>query len=103
MSLYNLCSKYHKIIRLLFVLRSVLLHIYPGQDSEVGIAAFYGLDGWAIRSWWRARFFLTLPYRPWGLSRLLQRTLGLFPGIKATGVWLWPPTPSNAKVKGSVE
>jgi hypothetical protein len=70
--------------------------------SAVGIATRYGLDGPGIESRWgrdfphpsRPPLRPTQPPTPWvpGLSR-----------VKATGVCLWPPTPSSALVKERVE
>jgi len=71
----------------------------PGQDSVVGIATRYGLDGPGIESWCKQDF----PH----LSRLavgltqppIQWVPAVFPGGKAAGAWRSPPTPSSAEVK----
>jgi hypothetical protein len=73
-------------------------------DSSVGIATFYGLEGPGVESrleW--ARFFRTRPDRPWGPHILLYKGYRIFPGGNAAGAWRWPPTPSSAGVKESVE
>ena len=74
-----------------------------GHDSSVGIAAPYGLEvrrsnrggGRDIRHPSRPALGPTQPPVQW-VPRL-------FPEGKAAGGWRWPPTPSNAEVKGSVE
>jgi hypothetical protein len=73
-----------------------------GQDSSVGIATRYGLDGPGIESRWR-RDFRTRPDRPWGPPILLYNGSRVFPGGKAAGAWCLPPTPSNAEVKERVQ
>jgi len=70
-----------------------------GRDSSVGIATRYGLDGPGIGG----EIFRTCPDRPWGPPSLLYNGYRVFPGVKATGAWRWPPTPSSAKVKERVE
>ena len=42
-----------------------------GQDSSVGIATYYGLDGPGIESRLGGEIFLSLPYRPWSPPSLL--------------------------------
>ena len=51
-----------------------------GQDSSVGIATSYGLDG-------GGEIFRTRPDRPWGLPSLLYNGHRVFPGAKAAGMW----------------
>jgi hypothetical protein len=57
-----------------------------GQDSSVGIATRYGLEGPVIESRWgdilRAR-----PDRPWGTPSLPYNGYPVFPGGKAAGAW----------------
>ena len=74
-----------------------------GRDSSVGIATRYGLDGPGIESRWGQDY--PHPSRPaLGPTQLpIQWVPGLFSGGKAAGAWRWPPTPSSAEVKESVE
>jgi hypothetical protein len=37
------------------------------------------------------------------IQSVVQLVLGLFPEGKAAGVWRWPPTPSNAQFKETVD
>jgi hypothetical protein len=76
-----------------------------GRDSSVGIAARHRLDSPRLEPRWGARF-----------SSPVQTGLGAYPtfctmntgtfrggGGKLAGAWCWPPTPSSAEVKQSVE
>jgi hypothetical protein len=68
-------------------------HVIVGQDSSVGIATGYGLDGPGIKSWWR-QDFLHLSRPALGPTQLpIQWVLGL-PRVKAARVWHSPPTPN---------
>jgi hypothetical protein len=49
------------------------------------------------------KIFLTRPDKPWCPPSLLYNGYRVFPGDKADGAWRWPPTPSSAEVKESVE
>jgi len=74
-----------------------------GQDSSVGIAIRYGLEGPGIESQWERDF--PQPSRP-ALSSTqppIQRVPGLFPGGKAAGRGVEHPPPSSADVKERVE
>ena len=73
-----------------------------GQDSSVGIATRYGLDGPEIESRWGRDF--PHPSRPaLGSPSLLYNGYRVFPGGKAAGAWRWPPIPSSAEVKERLE
>ena len=56
---------------------------YRSRDSSVGIATRYWLERLGIES-------------RWGRGPRLSR-------VKAAGTWRWPPNPSSAEVKESVE
>ena len=62
----------------------VYLHLQWSQDSSVGIATRYGLDGPGIESRWRWVFYNRLD-RPWGTPNLLYNGYRVFPGGKAAG------------------
>jgi len=49
------------------------------------------------------KIFPIRPDRPWGPHSLLFNWYRVFPGGKAAGAWLWPPTPSSAEIKERVE
>jgi len=77
-----------------------LAPISRAQDSAVGIATRYGLDGPMIESWWGRDF--PHPSRPaLGTPSLLYNGYLVFPGGKERGVDY--PTPSTADVKERVE
>jgi hypothetical protein len=63
-----------------------------GQDSVVGIATRYGLDGPGIESQWGWDF--PHPSRPalGPTHPLIQWAPGLFPGGIVAGAWSWPLT-----------
>jgi hypothetical protein len=69
-----------------------------GLDSSVSIATRYELDGPGIESRW-GEIFRTRPDQPWGPPTLPHNGYRVFPGGKAAGAWLCPPTPSSAEVK----
>jgi hypothetical protein len=71
----------------------ILFNKIGGQDSSVGIATPYGLDGPGIESRWGARF-----------SAPVQTGPAVFRGGKAAGAWCLPPTPIfSAEVLNWVE
>jgi hypothetical protein len=74
-----------------------------GRDSSVGIATRYGLDGPGIEC--RLGRDYPHPSRPaLGPTQLpIQWVPDLFPGGKAAGAWLWPPTPPSAEIKERLE
>ena len=57
-----------------------------GQDSAVGIATRYGLDGPEIESRW-GEIFRTRSDRPWALPSRLYNGYRVFQGGKVAGVW----------------
>ena len=67
-----------------------------GQDSSVGIATRYGLDGPGIESWW-GRNFRTHPDRPWGPTASYAMATGSFPGVKRLGRGADHPPPSKCR------
>ena len=66
-----------------FILLSLICHVV-GQDSAVGIATGYGLDGSGIKFRWGWDF----PHP----SRLTLGPTQVFPRGKVARMW-WPPTP----------
>ena len=56
-----------------------------GQDSAVGIATCYRLDGPGIETRWGARFSLPLQTGPGALSASYTMDTGSFPWIKWPG------------------
>jgi hypothetical protein len=55
-----------------------------GQDSVVGLATRYVLDGPGIKSRWGQNFHIC-PDRPWGQPSILYNGFGVFCGGKAAG------------------
>jgi hypothetical protein len=45
----------------------------------------------------------TRSYRPSGPPSLLYNAYRVFPGGKPAGAWRWPPTPSSAEVKETLD
>ena len=82
----------------------IYIYIYKvDQDSSVGIATRYGLDGPGSESTWRRDF----PYRSRPILGPTQPSIqwvpGFFPGGKAVGRGVNHPPPSRAEVKERVE
>ena len=77
-------------------------NVIKAWDSSVGVATRYGLDGPGIESRWGRNF--PHPSRPAlrPTQTPIHWILSLSP-VKAAGAWLWPPTPSSAEVKETVE
>ena len=66
-----------------------------GQDSSVGIATRYGLDGPGIESRWGARFSAPVQTGPGAHPASCATGTGSFPGIKRPGRGAGPPPPSS--------
>jgi len=84
--------------------RFILFSIWTvDRDSSVGIATRYWVVGPGIESRWGRNF--PQPSRPvLGFTQPpIQWETGLFSGVKAAGLWNWPPTTSIAEVKERVE
>ena len=73
------------------------------QDSSVGVASLYRLDGPGIESRLGAKFSPPVQTGPVANPASYTMGTGSFLGVKRPGAWHWPPTPSNAEVKGRVE
>ena len=56
---------------------------------------------WSNPGW--GEIFRARPDRLWGPLSLLCNGYRVFPGDKAAGAWLWPPTPSSVEVKERVQ
>jgi hypothetical protein len=80
----------------------IIIIIIDLLKSAVGIATRYWLGSLGIHSRWGRDF--PHPSRPAlrPTQPLIQWISGLSRG-KAAGAWRWPPTPSSAEVKESVE
>jgi hypothetical protein len=76
--------------------------IKVGRDSSVSIVTHYRFDVQGSNPS-GGEIFRTRPDRPWSPPSLLYNGYRVFPGIKAAGVWRWPPTPSSAEAKERVE
>ena len=61
------------------------------------------LDGPGIESRGGARFSASVQSCPEAYPSSCKWVLGSFTGGKTSRSWRWPPTPSNAEVKGRVE
>jgi len=68
----------------------------PGQELAKGWTVWRSNPG-------RDEIFRTRPDWSWGPHRLLYNGYRVIPGGKAARAWRWPPTPSNAEVKRTVE
>jgi hypothetical protein len=58
-----------------------------GQESVVGIAIHYELDGPGIESRWEARFSVPVQTGPGAYPASYIMVTGFFPQIKHLGVW----------------
>jgi len=79
-----------------------VLEYLMGRESSVGLATRYGLDDLGIEFRW-GRDFQHPPRPALCPTSLLYNGYRVFPGGKAAGAWLWPPTPSSANVKERVD
>jgi hypothetical protein len=102
----NLIELQYNFYRPSFQLLSTFFLLYPshveGRDNSVGVATRYGLNGRGIESRWKRDF----PYSSTAALGPTQPSIQWVPGLsrgKASGSWLWPPTPSSAEVKERVE
>ena len=73
------------------------------QDSSVGIATRYELDGPGIESRRGARFSAPVETDPGAHPASYIRGTGSFLGLKRAGHGVEHPSSSNAKVEGRVE
>ena len=77
--------------------------MFVGQDSTVGVATSYRVDGWGSNPG-GAEIFRTRQERPWGLPSLLYNVYRLsFPEIKRPGRGVDHPPPSSAEVEERIE
>jgi hypothetical protein len=60
---------------------------HRSQDSSVGIATRYGLDGPVIESQWGARFSTSVQTGPGAHSASYIMGASFFAGSKAAGAW----------------
>ena len=58
-----------------------------GQNSSVGIATRYGLDGPGIESRWGARLSAPVQTGPEAHQASYIMGTGFFPGVKRRGAW----------------
>ena len=68
-----------------------------GQDSTVGIATRYGLDGSGIESRWGARFSAPFQTGPGAYPAPCIRGTGYSPGVKRPGRGADHPPPSKCR------
>jgi hypothetical protein len=69
-----------------------------GQESVVGIANGYWLDGPGIESRWRGEIFRNYRDRPWDPPNLLYNVYREFPGGKERPVRDADPSPPSSAV-----
>ena len=74
-----------------------------GQDSSVGIATSYELDGPGIESQWGTRFSAHVQTGPGAHPVSYTMGSGSLPGVKRSGRGVDHPPPSSAEVKERVE
>ena len=69
-----------------------------GQDSSVGIATRYGLDGPGVESRWEARFSAPVQTGPGAHPASCTMGAGSFPGVKRPGRGAEHPPHLSAEV-----
>jgi hypothetical protein len=74
-----------------------------GQDSSVGIATHYRLDGLGIKSRWGARFCAQVQTGPGAHPASYTMGTVSFLGVKRLECGIDHPPPSSAEVKERVE
>jgi hypothetical protein len=78
-------------------------HSHPQRHVlESPLFYSYGLAGQGIEARW-GEILRTRPDRPWCPPSLLYNGYRVFPEGKAAWAWCWPPTPSSAAIKETVE
>ena len=77
--------------------------IYVGQDSAVGIATCFRLDGPGIESRWGARFSAPIHMGPGADPTSYTVGSRYFPGVNWQGCGVDHPPPSSTEVEGRVE
>ena len=73
------------------------------DDSSVGIATLYGLDGPCIEYRWGRDFSAPVQTSPGAHPACYTMGTGSFPGVKRPGRGVDHPPPSRAEVKERVE
>ena len=73
-----------------------------GQNSVVGMATYYGLDGLGIESWWGTRFSAPVHTSPGVHPASYTIGTGSFPGVKWPGCGVDHP-PQSTEVKERVK
>jgi len=74
-----------------------------GQDSSVGIATGYGLDGPGIETRWWARYSAPVPTGPGAHSASYTMGTGSLLGVKRPGLGVDHPPLSSAEAKERVQ
>jgi hypothetical protein len=82
---------------------SVSMSCSQGQESAVGTATHYGVDGPGIESWWGARFSTPVHTTPGPHLASYTTGTGSFPGVKRPWHGVDHPSPSSTEVEGRVE
>jgi hypothetical protein len=95
------------MMMIIFIIISLLIFILfcarnRGQDSVVGIATSYGLDGPGIEFRWGARFSVPIQTGPGAHPASYTTGTGSFPSVKRPGRGVDHPPPSSAEVKERV-